>query len=84
MARTGRDETGARGNKAVSRRNEAIGLTGGSKTVIARARRDEAFARSDESSAPGYGVVMVVVRARNRQATARADGTIGLRDRPQC
>ena len=82
IARTGRDESVTRGNKAVTRRDEAVGLTGRSETVIARAGRDEAFARGDELTGPGGCVAVVVIWAGNRQAATRAAG--GLRDRQHC
>ena len=80
MGRTGRDETVARGDKSVARRNEAIGLTGRGETVIASAGRDKAIARCDRRTAPGYCVVVVDIRSGTRQVAARA--TIGLRGHP--
>ena len=82
IARTGRDESVTRGNKAVARRDEAVGLTGKSEAVIARAGRDEAFARGDECSTSRCCVaVVVIIWAGNSRTAARA--TSGLRDRPQ-
>ena len=66
MARTGRDETVARGYKSVARRDETIGLTGRGEPVIAGAGRDEAIARCDRRTAPGNCVVVIDIRAGNR------------------
>lgn len=66
----------------MTRNDEAVGLTGASETVTARAGLDEAVTRGDKPAGTGSYVAVVVIRAGNSRTAARPAS--GLRNRPHC